>query len=239
MTIRRIVVDIFSILGNLASVLYLLDYLGFKMSSLVLPTNTFYLILAILGVAVFTAYLLYEGVRAFRAHNQILTGEIFGENENRFLVGGTICFKARYRGELTNGYFTTEVRPEDPKIILDTGKDKEWLVDYNTNTRRPENPARESGTLNGPGSGWLRKSHSSTWGHKIPFMFPSGEYRATMMVYDDSSTDPLDKVVLTFTVLSEDMMRLRGWTKDGQLIPPPRSMFVKDPRRRSWLGTLK
>jgi hypothetical protein len=235
MTIRRIVFDIFSILGNLASILYLLDYLGFKVSSLVLPTNTLYLILAILGVAVFTAYLVYEGVRAFRAHNQILTGEIFGEKENKFLVGGTICFRARYRGNLQNGYFTAKIRPEELHRILDTGREYEWLVDYNTYASNPP-----WGTLSGRGSGWLRKSHSSLWGHKIPFRYSFGEYTATLMVFDARNpSEPIEKISLAFTILDEGLVPLRGWTSEGQLIPAPRSMFVKKPRRRSWLGTLQ
>jgi len=234
MTIRRIVLTIFSILGNLASILYLLEYLGVKMSSLVLPTNTLYLILAILGVVAFTAYLLYEGVRAFKTHYRNLTGEIFGEKENKFLVGGTVCFRAQYRGILKNGYFTTKIRPQELHAILDTGREYEWLVDYNTNV------ANRMGNLNGLGSGWPRKSHKSTWGHKIAFMYPPGKYTATLMVFDETSPDaPLDTIPLTFTVLDEELHQLRGWTKEGKEIPAPRSMFVKKPRRRSWLGTLQ
>jgi len=205
------------------------------MSSLVLPANTPYLILAILGVVLLTAYLVYEGVRAFKEYDRKLTGEIFGEKENKFLVGGTICFRARYRGSLQNGYFTAKIRPEELHRILDTGREYEWLVDYNTCHERPT-----EGKLNGRGSGWLRKSHSSVWGHKIPFRYDFGRYTATLMVFDARNpSEPIEKITLTFTVLDEELTPLRGWTSDGQLIPAPRSMFVKKPRRRSWLGALQ
>lgn len=223
------------ILGHLASTLYILEYLGFRMSSLVLPANTPYLILAILGVVLLTAYLVYEGVRAFKEYDRKLTGEIFGEKENKFLVGGTICFRARYRGNLQNGYFTAKIRPEELHRILDTGREYEWLVDYNTCHERPT-----EGKLNGRGSGWLRKSHSSVWGHKIPFRYDFGRYTATLMVFDARNpSEPIEKITLTFTILDEALTPLRGWTSDGQLIPAPRSMFVKKPRRRSWLGALQ
>jgi hypothetical protein len=167
-------------------------------------------------------------------HAHSLEAEIFGEKENRFLVGGTVCFKARYRGSLKNGYFTTKIRPQELHTILDTGSEHEWLVDYNTNV------GIKKGNLNGLGSGWPRKFHKSVWGHKIPFMYPPGKYTATLMVFDDTSPDrPLDMIPLTFTVLDEELLRLRGWTKEGKEIPAPRSMFVKKPRRRSWLGTLR
>jgi len=238
MTIRRVVFAICSFLGNIASVLYLLEYMGFKLSSLLLPANTLYLALSILGAVIFTGYLVYEGVRALRASSQALTGEIFGEKDNKFLVGGTLAFKAKYRGLLNNGYFTTKVRPQELDTILDTGRDYEWLVDYNTN--RGKIDGKETGGLNGFGSGWPRKSHKSAWGHKIPFKYPAGKYTVTLMVFDDRNHDkPMATVPLSFTVLDEKLAPLRGWTKDGQLVPPPRSMFVKDPRRRSWLGTLK
>lgn len=167
-------------------------------------------------------------------HTRSLEAEIFGEKEDKFLVGGTICFKTRYRGNLKNGYFTTKIRPQELKTILDTGREYEWLVDYNTNV------GNRKGNLNGLGSGWPRKSHRSTWGHKIPFMYPPGKYTATLMVFDDTSPDdPLDTIPLTFTVLDEELHQLRGWTKEGKEIPAPRSMFVKKPRTRSWLGTLR
>jgi len=193
------------------------------------------LILAILGVVLLTAYLVYEGVRAFKEYDRKLTGEIFGEKENKFLVGGTICFRARYRGNLQNGYFTAKIRPEELHRILDTGREYEWLVDYNTCHERPT-----EGKLNGRGSGWLRKSHSSVWGHKIPFRYDFGRYTATLMVFDARNpSEPIEKITLTFTILDEALTPLRGWTSDGQLIPAPRSMFVKKPRRRSWLGALQ
>jgi len=146
----------------------------------------------------------------------IFEGEIFGEKENKFLVGGTVCFKAKYRGNLKNGYFTTKIRPQELSTIHDTEREYEWLPDYNTNIRRPEDPNKESGTLNGCGSGWLRKFHSSIWGHKIPFMYPPGRYTGTLMVFDDTSPSvPLAFVPLTFTVLDEELLPMRGWTSRG------------------------
>lgn len=94
MTIRRTVGTILGTLGNLASILYVLEYLGFRLSSLFLPTNAVYLTLAIFGVIVCSAYLLYELGRILRAHNRILTGEIYGEKENKFLVGGNDMFQS-------------------------------------------------------------------------------------------------------------------------------------------------
>jgi hypothetical protein len=170
----------------------------------------------------------------------VFEGKIFGEKENKFLVGGTLCFKAQYRGNLKNGYFTTKIRPQELNTILDTGREYEWLPDYNTNIRRPEDPNKESGTLNGRGSGWLRKSHSSTWAHKIAFRYPPGKYTATLMVLDDTSPSvPLAFIPLTFTVLDEELHPMRGWTSQGKEIPAPRSMFVRKPRKRNWLGALR
>ncbi len=209
-----------------------------------LPSET--MLLGLIGIAsiAFAVVLLISSSRGLRSFLTSLLfppsfeGEIFGENENKFLVGGTLGFKAEYRGLLNNGYFTTKVRPQELDTILDTGRDYEWLVDYNTN--RGKIDGKETGRLNGFGSGWPRKSHKSAWGHKIPFKYPAGKYTVTLMVFDDRDHDkPIATVPLSFTVLDEKLAPLRGWTKDGQLIPPPRSMFVKDPRRRSWLGTLK
>jgi hypothetical protein len=228
---------------TLSSALYILDFLGVR--SLSLPNFPISIgsplqILAIIGVFVFPAWIAYQMMRSTNLRiklgisPQALEGEIFGEKENRFLVGGTICFKARYRGNLKNGYFTTKIRAQELKTILDTGREYEWLVDYNTNV------GNRKGNLNGLGSGWPRKSHRSTWGHKIPFMYPPGKYTVTLMVFDDTSPDdPLDTIPLTFTVLDEELHQLRGWTKEGKEIPAPRSMFVKKPRKRSWLGTLR
>ena len=78
----------------------------------------------------------------------VFEAELFGERENKFLVGGTICFKARYRGDLKNGYFTTKVRAQEFNTILDTGREYEWLADYNTFDWRTG-----TGKLNGRGSG--------------------------------------------------------------------------------------
>lgn len=180
-------------------------------------------------------------IRNRQPKSGILEAEIFGEPENKFLVGGTLCFRARYRGILKNGYFTTKIRVDVLSTIHDTEREYEWLPDYNTNIRKPEGPNKESGTLNGRGSGWLRKSHSSTWGHKIPFMYPPGRHEATLMVFDDTSPSvPLSKtdVPLIFTVLDEELLPMRGWTSQGQLIPAPRSMFVRKPMKRNWRGAL-
>jgi hypothetical protein len=222
-------------LGGLSSVLYLLEYAGIRMSSLILPTNTVYLAIAILGGALCFSYLLYELVRALRVHTQVLMGEIYGEKENKFLVGGTICFKARYRGILKGGYFTVKVRPPERHAIADTGRDHEWLVDYNTNDGTS---STGRGMLNGQGSGWPRKSHTSSWGHKIPFAYPAGKYTATLMVRDSTSSEPLKEVPLSFTILGEELIPLVGFTTQKTVIPN-RSMFVRKPRARSWLGTLR
>jgi len=179
----------------------------------------------------------------------ILTAELFGEPDNRFLVGGTLCFKAEYRGNLTHGFFTSKVRPRELNVILDTGKDHEWLVDYNTNipvTLLKKDGSKEywdTGNLNGHGTGWLRKSHRSTWGHKIAFNYPHGKYTVTVMLYEEKEHQSVIVGTvedLHFTVLEEErLMPLRGWDKDGNLIPPPRSMFVRKPRKRNWFGRLK
>jgi hypothetical protein len=59
------------------------------------------------------------------------------------------------------------------------------------------------------------------------------------MVFDDTSPSvPLATVPLIFTILNEDMFPMRGWTSRGEMIPSGRSMFVKKPRKRNWLGTL-
>lgn len=174
-----------------------------------------------------------------------LKAEIFGEPENKFLVGGTLCFKAWYRGNLTHGFFTSIVRAEVLNTILDTGRDYEWLVDYNTNRHVVDlesKKAWDTGLLNGRGSGWLRKAHRSTWGHKIAFRYPPGKYTVTVMLFEEKEHQSVLVVSvkdLTFTVLDEKLMPLRGWDKDGNLIPPPRSMFVKNPRKRNWRGVLK
>jgi hypothetical protein len=203
------------------------------------PTGTVYFAIAIVMVTIFSLYLLYEFYRMLRGYTQGFTGELFGEPENKFLVGGTLCCKARYRGYLKNGYFTTKIRPDILDTIHDTDRNYEWLPDYNTNCRRSENPDKESGRLNGRGSGWLRKSHNSIWGHKIPFMYPAGNYTGALMVFDDTSPSvPLATVPLIFTILNEDMFPMRGWTSRGEMIPSGRSMFVKKPRKRNWLGTL-
>lgn len=211
---------------------------GLLQASFPIPPET--IVLGVIGIAViivgsvFLIQSLWPSVKS-SILPPIFEGEIFGENENKFLVGGTICFRARYRGNLQNGYFTAKIRPEELHKISDTGREYEWLVDYNTRVERPP-----KGMLNGRGSGWLRKSHSSVWGHKIPFRYDFGKYTATLMVFDDRNlSEPIEKVPLTFTILDEELTPLRGWTSDGQLIPAPRSMFVKKPRRRSWLGTLQ
>ena len=212
---------------------------GMFQASFSIPSET--IIYGIIGIAVlilgsiFLIQSLWPSLKS-SILPPVFEGEIFGERENRFLVGGTICFKARYRGHLQNGFFTTKIRPEELHAIFDTGREFEWLVDYNTN-----NPNTDTGTLNGRGSGWLRKSHKSAWGHKIPFRYSPGKYTATLMVYDDvrGRSEPKSTVPLTFTVLNEDLLPLRGWTGEGHLIPAPRSMFVRKPRTRSWLGTLR
>jgi hypothetical protein len=164
----------------------------------------------------------------------ILTGEIFGEPENKFLVGGTLCFKAQYHGNLQNGYFTTQMRVKPFSTIDDTGRTFENLVDYNTYDWRTG-----TGRLNGRGTGWLRKSHKSTWGHKIPFRYPSGKHTLSLIVLDKTSSgQPLAEFSLEFTILSEDLLELRGTTADSEQLPPNRSMFVSKPRKRNWLGAL-
>jgi len=219
---------------------------GFSAS---LPYRT--VILGIVGVgvicvaAILLALPLLPKLKAFLLP-PVLTAELFGEPDNRFLVGGTLCFKAQYRGNLTNGFFTSKVRPEELDIILDTGKDHEWLVDYNTNipvTNLTTGEHYDTGSLNGPGSGWIRKSHRSMWGHKIAFRYPPGKYSVTVMLYQEKEHQSVlvgTVKDLHFTVLEEEkLMPLRGWDKDGNLIPPPRSMFVRKPRKRNWFGRLK
>jgi hypothetical protein len=206
-------------------------------ASIPIPSET--IVYGIIGIAViilgsiFLAQSLWPSFKS-SILPPIFEGEVFGEKENKFLVGGTICFKARYRGALKNGYFTAKIRPQELHAILDTGREHEWLVDYNTNVGK-------TGRLNGLGSGWLRKSHKSIWGHKIPFMYSFGKYTATLMVFDDTKgpDNPLETIPLAFTILDEELVPLRGWTNQGEEIPAPRSMFVKKPRTRSWLGTLR
>ena len=104
-------------------------------------------------LAFFSGYLLYELAQLLKGYLVPLTAQLYGEEGNKFLVGGTLCFKARYQGDLKNGYFTTKIRTPEFESIRDTGREHEWFADYNTYDWRTK-----TGTLNGSGTGSLLSS---------------------------------------------------------------------------------
>jgi hypothetical protein len=133
-----------------------------------------------------------------------------GRHGTDFLVGETVRFEARFRGELKNGFFTCKVRPPEHTILPYSNKDYVWWANYKT-----YDEPKDLGLLNGRGSTrfllfW--RAHKSVWGNKIPFDYPAGKYRANVEVYNgDERGKPLRSIEMTFTVKHEDLKALHAW----------------------------
>lgn len=94
-------------------------------------------------------------------------------------AGGTIRFKARFRGELHNGLFTCKVRAPEDSILPDTKLDHVWWPAYDTVERSLERIGKVKG----------KKAHKVEWSSVIPTGYPPGEYRAFIRLYECAGKD--------------------------------------------------
>lgn len=196
-----------TMIGTLSSAIHLLEWWGTRP----VPVPWFYqydpLLVSTLLMLGLPAWLIY---RKLRLLSQDFAVELSGRHGDDFLVGETVRFEVRFRGELKNGFFTCKLRPPEHTTLPDSNKDYVWWANYKT-----YDEPKDLGLLNGRGSTrfllfW--KAHKSVWGDKIPFNYPAGKYRANVEVYNgDERGKPLRSIEMTFTVKHEDLVPLRAW----------------------------
>jgi len=161
----------------------------------------------VLSVPLMFAFPLWFVYRKMRSWHQDFAVGLSGRHGTDFLVGETVRFEVRFRGELKKALFTCKLRPPEHATLPDSNKDYVWGVNYWT----CDEP-RALGLLNGRGSTrfllfW--KAHKYVWGNKIPFDYPPGKYRANIEIYNDGERGkPFRSIEKTFTVTHEDLVPL-------------------------------
>jgi hypothetical protein len=147
----------------------------------IVPNAGFYIVrISFLAAALYLVALLGNGI--YRKRFKTFEAEIVGKEP--FLLGGTIGFKASYRGKLERGFFTCRVVPPSGKSLPTEKKTYEYWPCYGT-FQHIEN--RDVGILKGS------KDYEYAWNPEIPKNYPEGEYTAFVGVYE--STDSGNKCV--------------------------------------------
>jgi hypothetical protein len=215
-TVGAVFYAICSAIGTAWSIIQFLEWL----SARPLPSLLFQLdrrlIVSVLLMLTFPLWLAYR--KLYPLFQDFAVG-LSGRHRDDFLVGETVRFEARFRGELKNGFFTCKLRPPEHTTLPDSNEDYVWWANYKT-----YDEPRDLGLLNVRGSTrfllfW--KAHRSVWGNKIPFNYPAGKYRANIEVYNgDERGKPLRSIEMTFTVKHEELVPLLGW-KAGAFVRTP------------------
>jgi hypothetical protein len=196
-----------TVIGGIWSGFQFVESLSARSLTSLLPQWDIRVVISVLLMLAFPVWLAYGKLHSlFQDFAVGLSGRHVGD----FLVGETVRFEARFRGELKNGFFTCKLRPPEHTVLPDTKKDYVWWADYKT-----YDEPKDLGLLNGQGSTrfllfW--KTHKTVWGNKIPFSYPAGKYRANVEVYNgDERGKPLRSMELTFIVKHEDLIPLCAW----------------------------
>lgn len=206
LTVWAVFLGICTVIGGLWSAFQFAEWLSARPLPSLLFQLDIRLIVSVLLMFTFPLWLAYRELYSlFQDFKVGLSGRYRGD----FLVGETVRFEARFRGELRNAFFTCKVRPPEHTTLPDSDKDYVWWANYNT-----YDEPRRLGLLNGRGSTrfllfW--KVHRSVWGNKIPFNYPAGKYRANIEVYSHNERGkPFRSIEMTFTVKHEDLVP-RAW----------------------------
>ena len=102
----------------------------------------------------------------------------------RVRLGEFMRFKANFDGALSGGYFTAKI--EAPKALPDTKTKETWWPCYDSIIREPGSRAHMIVDKGGRLRGISR--HEKTWDHRIPLEYPTGRYKATICLYDNSGS---------------------------------------------------
>lgn len=214
-TVWTVFLGICTVIGGLWSIIQFAEWLSAKPLPSLLPHLDIRIMISLLILA-FPLWLAY---RRLRPLFEDFTVGISGRHRGDFLVGETVRFEARFRGELEHGFFTCKLRPPEHTTLPDSNKDYVWWADYKTYVE-----PLDLGLLNGRGSArfflfWV--VHKSIWGNKIPFNYPAGKYRANIELYNrDERGKPFRSEKASFTVRHEDITLLLGG-KGGAYVKKP------------------
>jgi hypothetical protein len=149
-------------------------------------------VLAIVAVVLLAVFVVIHRRTAFRA-------EIVGEKNVQ--LGESLRLRVWYKGQLQRGLFTSKIVPPKGQTLRNTGKPYVWWPCKRTFL---STKGKSIGLLAGKGP------FEKTWDcDKIPFDYPTGNYVASVRVYDQavSESEPIKEQNITFSVT-----RRSGWS---------------------------
>ena len=134
---------------------------------------------------VFAVFVIYVAIAAICVTYYLVFKRYFGTfdaqivGKEPFMLGGTVGFKASYRGKLEKGFFSCRVVPPSGKSLPTERKTYEYWPCYGTFQHIEHH---DVGILKGS------KNYEYAWNADIPKNYPDGEYTAFVGVYESSAS---------------------------------------------------